>query len=143
MESARIDINRLIPHRPPMVMLDGFTPDSDTAGTAEKTFSRDDYGCEDGIVIQGMLIECVAQAVAAHRGYFQLGNGDAEAAMGMLVTIDHFDFFHPVPEDAAITIKVSKTDERGPFHLIRGDIFCRGKMMVSGRLKVFYPAGSK
>jgi hypothetical protein len=61
----------------------------------------------------------------------------------MLVTIDSFDFFHPVSEDETITITVHKTDEIGPFHLIQGEIFCREKIMAQGRIKIFNKAENK
>jgi len=130
------DITKIIPHRSPMVMIDQYTRISETAGTAEKNFSENDYPCDGGWVLQGVLIECVAQTVAAHHGYAQ-NNKEDEPAMGMLVTIDSFDFFHPVPEDAAITINIDETDEIGPFHLIRGEILCQETILARGRIKIF------
>lgn len=137
MSSPFSDITRIIPHRPPMVMIDNYTRLSDIRGRAEKMFSGKDYGCEDGYVLQAVLVECLAQTVAAHHGYSRLKIRDESPAMGMLVTIDSFDFFCSVPEDETITINVHKTDEIGSFHLIQGEIFCREKIMAQGRIKIF------
>ena len=137
MQSQFSDITRIIPHRPPMVMIDKYSRLSDIRGRSEKMFSKKDYGCEDGYVLQGILVECIAQTVAAHHGYSQMERRDESPVMGMLVTIDSFDFFHLVPEDETITINVHKTDEIGPFHLIQGEIICRGKIMAQGRIKIF------
>lgn len=120
-----------------MVMIDRFTKKSDTCGVAVKLFSRDDYGCEGGFVIQGILIECVAQAVAAHHGVERLENTPSAPAMGMLVAIDEFEFLSPVPDHAEIRITVEKTDEIGPFHLILGQVFYDHQLMASGRIKIY------
>ena len=137
MQSMFSDITKIIPHRPPMVMIDQYTRISETKGRATKHFSKQDYGCHDENVLQGILIECMAQTVAAHHGYSKSDNKNNTPAMGMLVTIDRFDFFHPVPEDESITITVNETDKIGPFHLIQGEIFCGEKIMAQGRIKIF------
>lgn len=132
-----ISIYKILPHREPMIMIDQFTRDSDTMGTAVKQFSGDDYGCENGMVLQGILIECVAQTIAAHHGQTNLDKADSGPAMGMLVTIDHFEFFRPVPQDAKVTIKVEKTDEIGSFHLVKGAVFHENELVASGQIKIF------
>jgi len=137
MQSMFKDITKIIPHRPPMVMIDQYTRISKTAGKATKQFSGQDYGCDEGIVLQGILIECMAQTVAAHHGYSKLDYKNNVPATGMLVTIDSFDFFHPVPENESITITVDETDKIGPFHLIQGEILCGEKRMAQGRIKIF------
>lgn len=142
MESSHTDISGIIPHRPPMLMIDRFTKESETVGIGEKRFSQGHYGCENGFVLQSILIECVAQTVAAQHGYDQLSKNDPEPALGMLVAIDQFEFFHPVPENASITIQVNKTDEIGQFHLLSGEILFGEKLMALGRIKIFNATGA-
>lgn len=142
MPSSYTDISGIIPHRPPMVMIDRFTKESDVAGTGEKQFTPGNYGCENGFVLQAVLIECVAQTVAAQHGYDQLSEDNPKSALGMLVAIDHFEFFHSVPHNASITIKVNKTNEIGMFHLISGKILLGEKQMARGRIKIFNAAGA-
>ena len=142
MTSSHSDISKIIPHRSPMVMIDRFTKVSETIGIGEKRFSQGDYGCENGFVLQSILIECVAQTVAAQHGYNQLSENNPKPTLGMLVAIDHFIFFHPVPEEAFITIKIDKIDEIGKFHLIRGEILFGEKQMAQGRIKIFNTTGT-
>lgn len=142
MPQTYTDIGPLIPHRPPMVMIDRFTRESDTAGTAIKQFSASDYGCENGRVTPAVLIECVAQTVAAHHGCDRLDNPSGEPALGMLVAVDQFTFFWEVPGDESVTIKVERTDEIGPFHLIQGEVFCNGSLVARGKIKIFNQTGS-
>lgn len=142
MQASHTDISGIIPHRPPMVMIDRFTKKNETAGIGEKRFFQGNYGCENGFVLQSILIECVAQTVAAQHGYDHLSKDNPEPALGMLVAIDHFEFFHPVPENAFITIHVNKTDEIGQFHLLRGMILFGKKLMARGRIKIFNTTGA-
>jgi len=137
MAESFTDIKKLIPHRPPMIMIDGFEKTSKDSGTATKTFSPGDYACEAGLVLPGILVECVAQTVAAHRGWDRLKDRGKDPAMGMLVAIDQFEFFKPVPHDATITITVTKTDEIGPFHLILGELFLSEELAARGKIKIF------
>ena len=131
------NIYKIIPHRAPMIMIDQFIRDSDTTGTAVKQFSGEDYGCENGVVLQGILIECVAQTIAAHHGQTNLNRDNLEPSMGMLVTIDHFEFCRSVPQDGRVTIKVEKTDEVGPFHLVKGEVFYQDRLAAHGQIKIF------
>ena len=133
------EIEQLIPQRPPMVMLDGYEKLSEICGRAQKHFTAQDYGCSGGVVSQGIFIECIAQTVAAHHGYRQLNNSAGSPAVGMLVAIDYFEYFRPVPEDSAINIHIEKTDEIGPFHLIKGTIFLREEIVARGQIKIFHP----
>ena len=133
------EITRIIPHRHPMVMIDGYKRISDDAAQSEKKFSAKDYGCSNGKVIASILIECLAQTVAAHHGYKILQKKDPEPTMGMLVSVDTFDFFHPVPGDASIIISIEKTDQIGPFNIMKGEIDIKGKLMARGQIKIFNP----
>ena len=131
------EITRIIPHRHPMIMVDGYKRISKDSALAEKTFRPKDYGCNNGIVVESILIECIAQTVAAHYGYKALKREDQKPAMGMLVTVDAFNFFHPVPEDATILISIEKKDQIGPFNIIKGEINSQGKLMASGQIKIY------
>ncbi len=133
------DITRIIPHRHPMVMIDGYKRISDDSALSEKKFSAKDYGCSNGTVLNSILIECFAQAVAAHHGYKALQVKNKKPSMGMLVSVDAFNFFHPVPDDASILISIEKTDQIGPFNIMKGEINIKGKLMASGQIKIYNP----
>ncbi len=133
------EITQIIPHRHPMVMIDGYQRTSDDSALSEKSFCAGDYGCSNGTVIDSILIECLAQTVAAHHGHRALQEKNLEPAMGMLVAVDTFDFFHPVPEDATISISIEKTDQVGPFNIMKGEIAFKGKLMARGQIKIYNP----
>lgn len=133
------EITRIIPHRYPMVMIDGYKRINDDSALSEKTFRANDYGCHNGTVLDSILIECFAQTVAAHHGYKALQEKNQKPSMGMLVSVDAFHFFHPVPEDARISIFIEKTDQIGPFKIMKGEIDINGKLVATGQIKIYNP----
>lgn len=133
------NIEQIIPHRYPMLMIDSYKKiDSDTA-SSEIYFKPGNYGCENGYVLESMLIESVAQTVAAHYGYKLLEKEENEPDIGMLTSVDKFIFYEKVKDTSKIDICIVKTDEIGAFKLITGEICVNGKLVAKGCIKVFNP----
>lgn len=134
------NITQIIPHRNPMIMIDNYKRISGDNAFSEKTFQKNDYGCENGIVINSILIECVAQTVAAHYGYqIIIMKKEKSPGIGMLVSVDAFNFYHPVLENSKIDIIISKTAIVGAFKLFKGEIRLKNKVVAEGSIKVFNP----
>jgi predicted hotdog family 3-hydroxylacyl-ACP dehydratase len=133
------NIQQIIPHRDPLIMIDNYRKiDNDTA-YSQKVFTPDDYGCSNGYVSDSILVECIAQTVAAHYGYQALVEKNNKPGVGMLVSVDTFVFYKKVEEKAKIEIFISKTDTIGPFKLFKGKISIGEKTIAQGHIKVFNP----
>jgi 3-hydroxymyristoyl/3-hydroxydecanoyl-(acyl carrier protein) dehydratase len=131
------DIEQIIPHRYPVIMIDQYRKiDSDTAWS-KKQFTPDSYGCENGWVVESILIEACAQTVAAHFGYRGLEDKTGGIQFGMLTSVDEFVFHEMVKDDSEIDVRIVKTDEVGPFKLIAGEIRVKDKLVANGRIKIF------
>lgn len=133
------DITQIIPHRDPMIMIDSYSRIDNNNAISKKMFQKGEYGCENSVVIDSILIECVAQTVAAHFGYQALINQDESPSTGMLVSVDKFDFYHQIMAPSEIEISISKTDEIGEFKLIKGKISSGSQIVAIGNIKVFNP----
>ena len=133
------NITRIIPHRDPMLMIDCYEKIDNDNALSEKTFQKGDYGCENGVVIDSILIECVAQTIAAHYWYQSLIKKEKSSGIGMLVSVDTFNFYHLVLEKSKINIVISKTDRIGAFKLFKGEIRMKDKLVAEGNIKVFNP----
>ncbi|MDA3915356.1 MAG: hypothetical protein PF690_00080 [Deltaproteobacteria bacterium] len=133
------NITQIIPHRCPMLMIDSYSRIDNNNALSEKKFQEGDYGCENGVVIDSILIECVAQTVAAHYGYQSLIKKDKNPGIGMLVSVDTFNFYCQVMETSKIDIFISKTDKIGAFKLFKGEIRLRNQIVATGNIKVFNP----
>ena len=133
------DITKIIPHRNPMIMIDNYSRIDNNNALSKKVFQNGDYGCKDGVVIDSILIECFAQTVAAHFGYQSLMNQVEKPDIGMLVSVDIFNFYHKVMATSEIEISISITDEIGPFKLIKGEILSKSQIIATGNIKGFNP----
>lgn len=133
------NIEQILPHRHPMLMIDSYRKiDNDTASSGIH-LKPGNYGCENGYVLESMLIESVAQTVAAHFGYKSLEKEENDPDIGMLTSVDTFIFYEKVKDTSKIDILILKTDEIGAFKLITGEIRVNGKLMAKGNIKVFNP----
>jgi len=133
------DIKKIIPHRDPMVMIDGYHKiDSDHA-SAEKTFHSGDYGVCNGYILDSILIECVAQTVAAHLGYKYIveKSEKGQAKKGMLVSVDTFAFLSRARKGSTVHIKIKKTNELGAFKMFNGKLLIDDQLIAEGDLKLY------
>lgn len=133
------NIEQIIPHRSPMIMLDSYKKIDGKTACSEMHFGPGNYGCENGYVLESILIECVAQTVAAHYGYKSLGKNDGDSELGMLTSVDSFIFHKMVKDTSKIKISIFKKDEIGAFKLISGEIHVQGNLVAKGHIKVFNP----
>ncbi|MFO7749229.1 MAG: hypothetical protein R6V54_03965 [Desulfobacteraceae bacterium] len=131
------DVEQLIPHGKPMIMIDGYCRIDDKRALSEKTFSADDYAVCRGFVMDSVLIECLAQTVAAHSGYNAVVEKKSRPGQGMLVAVDLFDFYDRIAAPATITINIQQKDQFGSFTMYSGTVRQREKTVAKGDIKVF------
>ena len=131
------ELEQILPHRPPMVLIDSLTRcDSETA-QASKTFTSGDYGLEeDGRVTEPMLIECLAQTVAAAQGRQARLHGD-EPAEGMLVGVSGFEFLRHACQGEALTLTTRVTHRVGQFLVVEGSVRAAEELIATGELKLY------
>jgi predicted hotdog family 3-hydroxylacyl-ACP dehydratase len=134
------DILNLIPHRPPMVMIDSVEETGEASVRAAKTFAPGDFGTDGEQVIEPVLVECLAQAVAAIQGIEARKTGNAPAA-GMLVGIDGFEIKNTAVTGIPIEITVEITRKFGPFAFAEGALAQDGKTLAHGSLKFYIEGG--
>ena len=133
------NIEQILPHRHPMLMIDSYKKIDNNTASSVIQLKQDNYGCENGYVLESMLIESVAQTVAAHFGYKSLMKEENDPDIGMLTSVDTFIFYEKIKDTSIIDIRIFKTDEIGAFKLISGDIRVNEKLVAKGRIKIFNP----
>ncbi len=137
------DIEKIIPHRDPMIMIDGYERINEDQAAATKYFPKDSYGVHNGIVLSSILVECVAQTVAAHFGHKRLSDHRQEPETGMLVSVDSFEFKAQVPAQATIRIHIEKAHQIGEFRVYTGEISMDRLSVAEGQIKLFAAGGSE
>lgn len=130
------EVEQLLPHREPMLMIESLVRVESDSATATKTFSSGDYGLEGRYVLEPVLIECLAQTVAALQGYHARKSGK-EPSEGMLVGVNGFEFYRPAVADSELELNVNISRYIGPFCLATGHIKQQGQLIAEGSLKFY------
>ena len=66
------ELFRLIPQRPPMVMIDRFYGIEENTSWSGLTVTTDNLFCRDGVLQETGIIEHIAQSAAARVGYIYM-----------------------------------------------------------------------
>ena len=134
------DLARLLPHRPPMLMIDALTSCAEDAATARKTFRQGDYGTAGERVLEPVLIECLAQTLAAMQGH-NAQKRNQKTGFGMLVGVDDFVFRGAAQCGKELTLTVAITKSFRPFVLATGQVRQGDAVIAEGTLKVYLEEG--
>lgn len=138
MELSQIPVSELLPHDPPMVLLDRVTAYSESALTAEVDIGRDSLLCGETGVPGWVGIEYMAQAVAAHAGYRGRLEGRAPVIGYLLGTRAYHCALPEFPKGETLQVHVESLFvemELGAFE-------CRidmGDTVATARINVYQP----
>ena len=130
------EIFSLLPHRPPMLLIDTLHKasaeeiEAEVTITSECIFLRDDNSLEPAA-----SLEVLAQCFASGSGFFEIKWGYLVSMRGMKVHGKAFlgdtlrAVVHPVAELEGIIVA-------------DGELYCKDKLLVSGQFKVYIPGRS-
>ena len=131
-------IEELIPHRPPMRWVEQLVECSETAATVTTRFTAEHFAVSNGAVTETVLVECVAQTVAAALGQRMRAGGKSGAAnQGMLAAVSNFKILSLPPLDKTVTIAVREVKRLGPMLMISANISCEGQTLATGELSLY------
>ena len=134
--TASIEIESLVPHRPPMRWVDALIDCTDTTASATACFNADHFAVAEGKVLESALVECVAQTLAAAMGHRAQAKGEPGTIgdSGMLVSVSAFRILSPPQVGKPVRIEVQEIKRFGPMLLVSGRISCEGHVIASGEL---------
>ena len=133
------DLKRILPHGPPIFMLDRLIDlYPRQRGTGLRTLSADDP-CFAGHfpghpIFPGVFfIEGLAQTAAA---VFLVDQTPvvAGASFGVLAKVNEMAFYHPIVPGDSIEFKIEVERTIGPFSIVRGEVFVKGRRCGAGKL---------
>jgi radical SAM protein with 4Fe4S-binding SPASM domain len=130
--------SRLVPHKPPMLIVDELTKVGERESVSELEISKDSILIEEGDKICDVFyLEMIAQSVAAFNGFKNMGNGGASIE-GYLLGIKNLEILGDASTGDKLrvcTYEVAKFDE---FGIIKGEIFKGKEMLARGEIKVWH-----
>lgn len=142
MDLANIPVSELLPHDPPMVLLDRVTSWEESTLVAEVNIRPDSMLCEDDGVPAWVGIEYLAQAVAAHAGCLARQQGEPPSVGYLLGTRSYKCSVAAFPIGATLTIYIeSLFVEMG-----LGAFACRiesDRVLATATINVYQPADGR
>jgi len=140
MDIANITVSELLPHDPPMVLLDRALSYDETTLIAEVEIRPESVLCADGGVPAWVGIEYMAQAVAAHAGFKARLDGGLPSVGYLLGTRSYRSSLSSFPVGATLRIHIRALfTETG-----LGAFACRIDMdgeVASATINVYQPPG--
>lgn len=130
------DIERLIPQRPPFMMVDGFEPLTDDSATAALSVDRNNYFVILGDELsESGIIEHQAQSVSAMAGYKAAGSDSPP--VGIIGEVKHFECLRRprVGERLVTTVQMGMTF--GNVTMARCETAVDGETVARINIKVF------
>jgi predicted hotdog family 3-hydroxylacyl-ACP dehydratase len=136
------NMEAILPHRSPMVLLDRVLSADDEKARATRTFASGAYGTEGALVSEPAIIEALAQTVAALQGIRAARMG-LKPGPGMLVGISDFAFHDEARIGMPVELSVTVTRRLPPFCLADTQATQNGRIIAEGTMKFFLEEGTK
>lgn len=131
-----VNIQELLPHRPPFIMVDRLTAYQEDFASTEMVISEDNIFCRNGFFSEAGMIENMAQTCAARLGYKSLVN-NMPVKLGIIGAVkDFYVFFLPVPGNLLVT-EIQIEHEVFNAILLSAEIRCNGKKVATSHMKLF------
>jgi radical SAM protein with 4Fe4S-binding SPASM domain len=135
------DAAQLVPHKPPMLLIDRLLEVRERASLSEMTVLQEMvFVGKDGKLDEASYPEIMSQAIAAQEGFRRLGSRDPQQE-GFLLGIKNIEILGSAKVGDVLRISMFKVAKYGDFGIIQGEVK-RGDTVISrGELKVWQSNG--
>ena len=132
-----IPAERIIPHRPPMRLVDTLLSCADGSGVAEACLPADSLlAGADGDIDAAALVELMAQSYAAVKGYDDLLRGKPPGK-GFLVGMRKMDICGKARAGERLRISIRTVGVFENFAVVEGAVARGGDTLAAGTLKLW------
>ncbi len=136
--SLPVSVNGLVPHDHPMLVLDRLLEVRERKSIAELKISEDSiFVTEDGFLNEVSYPEIFSQAIAAQKGFKNMGNGGSKRE-GLLLGIKNLEILDRAGVGDTLQVSVFKAAKFGGFGIIKGEIFKGEDLIARGEIKIWH-----
>jgi radical SAM protein with 4Fe4S-binding SPASM domain len=136
-----VDAARLVPHKPPMLLIDRLLEVKERASLSEMTVRKGMlFVGEDGKLDEASYPELISQAIAAQEGFRKLGSRSPQQE-GFLLGIKNLSILGSARTGDTLRISVSKVAKYGEFGIIQGEVKKGDTVIATGEVKVWQSDG--
>ncbi len=121
--AAGEEIYRLIPQRPPIVMVDALLEVGEASAVTGLTVAPDNIFVERGLLSECGIIEHVAQSAATLNGYWAVVRG-IEPSLGYIAEIKKFRISDLPPVGSRLRTKLEVLNDFGGMMLLNATVSC-------------------
>ncbi|MFA5072964.1 MAG: radical SAM protein [Nitrospirota bacterium] len=132
-----VDAARVVPHKPPMLLLDRLLEVKERTAVSEMTVRKDMIFVDKHEKLnETSYPEIMSQALAAMEGFRTLNSLNPHQE-GFLLGIKKFEILGSAYVGDVLRITISKIAKLGDFGIIRGEVTNEGTVIARGELKVW------
>jgi len=138
-----VDAAQLVPHKPPMLMIDRLLEVGERASLSEMTVLEDMvFVDKDGKLDNASYPEIISQAIAAQEGFRKLGTRNPRQE-GFLLGVKNFEILGSAHIGDTLRISVLKVAKYGDFGIIQGEVRNGDAIIARGEVKVWQGNGKE
>lgn len=130
------DILKLIPQRPPIVMVDSFFGIEEDRSYSGLTVTADNIFCEAGKLQETGIIEHIAQSAATRIGYLYTQKGE-EVPLGFIGSVDKLKVYSLPEIGMKLFTEITVVQEVFDITLIAAQVKAGEELMAECRMKIF------
>ncbi|GAO42092.1 hypothetical protein FPE01S_01_11050 [Flavihumibacter petaseus NBRC 106054] len=129
-------ITELIPQRPPFVMIHTLSHHDGVKTATTFRVMAGNLFLQDGVLAPTALVENIAQTAAAAAGYQAKQSGE-KVKIGFIGAIKNLQVFGEAREGDLLETETIQVQSVFNVSIVEGKVFCRGKLLASGEIKIF------
>ena len=132
-----IDVARVIPHQPPMLLIDRLLETGDRVSLSEMIVRREMIFVDDsGKLDEASYPEIMSQAVAAQEGFRRIGSS-RPLVEGFLLGIKKMEILGEARVGDTLRVSLFKASRFGDFGILDGKVFNGDVLVARGEIKVW------
>lgn len=130
------ELFRLIPQRPPMVMIDRFYGIEENTSQSGLTVTTDNLFCRDGVLQETGIIEHIAQSAAARVGYIYMLRKEP-VPLGFIGSVEKMKLFRLPSAGAELYTGITIVQEVFDITLITAEVKENDELLAECRMKIY------
>lgn len=130
------ELFRLIPQRPPMVMIDCFYGIEENVSYSGLTVGPDNLFCRNGVLQETGIIEHIAQSAAARVGYIYMLRKEP-VPLGFIGSVEKMQIFRLPSAGAELCTGITIVQEVFDITLITTQVKENDELLAECRMKIY------
>ncbi|NVN91084.1 MAG: radical SAM protein [Desulfuromonadales bacterium] len=132
-----VDVSRVIPHKPPMLLIDRLLEIGDRVSVSEMTVRKEMvFVDESGRLDDASYPEIISQAVAAQEGFRRFGSSNP-LVEGFLLGVKKLEILGEAHVGDTLRVSLFKASKFGDFGILDGKVYNGATLVARGEIKVW------